>query len=250
MSQNKLISIKNPIINALDMCGADHTKDLPSFYNWAYEAEKQIKSKYNFIRTIKVLDIEGCVACLPLDCAYLEVALFGDYGCDCQNLFTLWCGRITNSTTTTETSSFYIVDVANSGSNATMDINTVSYTIQDNKILFNHNYDGQKVTIQYQGYKCDCEGFMEISENHVLAIKDYICLQYYLRRKRKSNDDFAMINRYDREWNRNCMDARAVDAMPTESERQEIVHGIHHNPLVGIGLSLGMRTTLGMSYTW
>ena len=44
MSINKLISIRNPIVDALDMVGADRSVDMPVFTTWAIQAEKEIFS--------------------------------------------------------------------------------------------------------------------------------------------------------------------------------------------------------------
>jgi len=250
MSQNKLISIKNPIIEAMDMCGADHTNDFNVFMNWAINAEKQIASRYQFIRRIVVLDIENCTACLPDDVGFVELALYGDYGCGCDNLMTKWCSTVQMSSTTLNAGSniptFLVVDI---GDAQTSTYRTINYTIQNNKLLFDHNYDGQKITVQYWGYSFDCDGFLEISENHVNAIMSFICYRYFMRKKRPAPEDFFKIKEYKAEWNRECANARALDNQLTATERENIVYGLVHNPWVGIGLSSGMRTTNG-TYYW
>ena len=44
-------------------------------------------------------------------------------------------------------------------------------------------------------------------------------------------------------------DARAKDSELTETDREAIV-AMHHDPYIGIGLSVGMRTTLDGNYNW
>ena len=139
-----------------------------------------------------------------------------------------------------------MVDVIGEGE--TTSYNRLDHEVQDNKIIFAHDYDGQKVTIQYLAYNMDCEGFLQISENHVEAITFNLCWKYYMAKKRKSNDDFAMCNKYEALWQRQCANARALDGEPTESQTRDIVDMLN-NPYSGHGLSVGMRTTSG-SFNW
>jgi hypothetical protein len=249
MSINKLISIRTPIVDALELCGADHDKDIPVLMRWAILAEKDISSYYQYVRKIAVLDITNCTACLPDDAAYLQRAMLGDYGCDCGDLFQKYCFQSQMSSTTINTSpdqnSFLIVDI---GQASSFSVSSVPHEVQGNKIIFATNLDAQKVTIQYLAYDTDCDGFLNISENHVQAITYNLCWKYYLRKKKKSNDDFAMVNKYEAYWHRECANARARDGVLTESERDKIV-ARHHDPYIGIGLGLGMNTTLG-NYRW
>ena len=62
MSINRLISINNPIINAMDLAAVDHANHRPLFMTWAYQAEKEIGSYYQYERQWKVIDVCGCTA--------------------------------------------------------------------------------------------------------------------------------------------------------------------------------------------
>ena len=245
MSINKLISIKTPIVDAMEMCGLENNKDQMVFTRWAYQAEKEIGSRYQFIKKIAVLDIEGCAACLPQDAAYMQRALLGDFGCDCTDLFYRWCAT-TSSEGVFESPvgpTFLVVD-AGSGESFSSSI-PLNCEIQDNKIvLMSSAYSGQKLTVQYLGYKTDCDGFLEVSENHVLAIRNYLCMNYFLRKRRKSNDDFFSVNLYEREWHREVGNARAQDSVLTEGQRANIV-SILHDPYIGIGIPTGYTTMYG-----
>lgn len=248
MSVNKLISIKNPIIDALELCGCDQEKDFPVFMRWAILAEKDISSYYQYTRKIVVLDIKHCTAELPCDAYSVQRAILGDLGCNCGDLFQRWCSWMqVSETTVAADQSFLVVDIGGDESCSVFNI-PVSCEIQDNKLVFAQDLDAQKVTVQYLAYNMDCDGFLEISENHVQAITFACCYKFYLRKKRSSNEDFYKINHYFKEWNRECANARAKDAVLTESDRNYIV-AMTHDPMVGIGLSLGMRTTLG-TYYW
>lgn len=244
MSINKLVSIENPIIDAITDLGLDHDKDYPVFMRWAENAFKKIGSYYQYERKRAVLDITGCAACLPCDAMILERAIMGDFGCDCESLFNecFSSGRIEVDQSNGDLSGFLIVDLAATSQNPQV-YGLVKYTIQDNKIIFNNNYDGQKVTIQYVGVKTDCNGLVMISENSVEAITTYIKYMHFTRKKRKSGAELQEMQFWYREWNRCCSDARAEDATLNESDRFAMADMLN-NPYAGIGLWKGMRTTL------
>lgn len=231
-----MISMNVPIIDAMEMCGSENIKDKMVFQRWAELAEKEIGSRYQFIKKIAVLDIHNCTACLPADAYSVQRALIGDFGCDCTDLFNRWCGVVSQEALSAASAgSFLVVDVGTGDDFSVWWNNIVENEIQDNKIVFYQNLDGRKVTVQYLAYKTDCDGFLEVNENHVLAITAFICMRYYMRKKRKSNDDFAMMNKYETEWHRECGNSRAKDSVLTESQRANIV-GMLHDPFVGIGI--------------
>src|SRR3990167_7925459 len=245
MSINKLVNIRNAIIGANALLGLDHDKDTPTFTMWAIQAEEEIGSKGAMDRKRVVLTIEGCAVCLPDDAMILEGALLGDYGCDCADLFnSTFCagGTVFINNSNANLSGFLIVDVA--GVSGDVPVGMVDYTIQDNKIVFASNYDGQSVTIQYQGYKTDCDGFMEVGQNHVRAITAFIVWHDYMRRKKKTSADMAQMQYWENQWNTLCSHARADDAILTVPEREAIAV-MNSDPNVGRGLAVGMRTTLG-----
>lgn len=248
MSINKLVNIKIPVMNAMSNLGLDHDKDRPIFTTWAEQAEEEIGSKGAMERKRVVLDIHGCAACLPNDARILECALIGDYGCDCGDLmdgcFNSTSGTFFVNQSNPNLSGFLIVDVVSSGE---FGWGYVNYTIQDNKIIFSSNYDGQKVTVQYQGAVTDCDGFIEIGENHVRAIEAFITWKYYQRKcaKSPSGGNMNMMRDWERQWNQLCSHARGDDAILTQSERNEIA-SMNTDPYAGRGLAVGMRTTLSL----
>ncbi len=246
MSINKLISINNPIVDAMEMLGIENDKDKMVFTRWAYQAEKEIGSRYQFIKKKAVLDIHGCSACLPNDAAYVQAAVMGDQGCDCTDLLYQFCG-----TTVTDNSAFsspvgptfLVVDV--SGGYTGFD-RALQFELQDNKMVFYRNLDGYQVTVQYLGYKTDCDGFLEISENHVLAIRNFICMNYYWRKNRPAPDDFQKRGFYEREWHREAGNARAQDSVLTEGQRANIV-AMLHDPLIGHAIQ---TVPAGLNWYW
>lgn len=245
MSINRLISIKNPIINAFDKVGVDRAKDLPVFTTWAIQAEKEIGSHYALVKEKKVLDIHGCKAELPCNAVYLQFAIMGVQDCSCNDLRSLcstntFANEIADNTGSIrlDFNSFLIVDQVAGGGVGIW--NNVQYEIQGNQIVFYQNLDGQSVTIQYIGYKLDEDGFPMVSENHVRAITEYIEWQYCSRSKYSSNPlPDNLIQEHKREWFRLCSHARAEDAIPSPSEQSDIAQ-ILNDPYSGRSVSDGM----------
>ncbi len=247
MSINKLVSIKNPIVDAMDFLHIDNDKQIPWFTNLAIQAEKKIDSYYQYERTHAVLTVEGCCVCLPNDSKLVEVVVVGDLGLDCRNLLTSVCGWAGNNVTNVNSNGlFLVVDIGSSGESYT-GWNMVPYHIQNNKLIFDQNFNGDKITIQYLRYKTDCDGFIEVCENHIDAIKWYIIWQYKLSQRMSNYLDRDVMQMAYSEWNRECRHARAEDSRMTQPERQEVVAS-YNNPQSGIGLWQGMQTTLGNSY--
>lgn len=242
MSVNKLISIKNAIVDAMDRVGIDHDKLIPLFTRWAVMAEKEIGSKYQYVTKREVLNIEHCTACLPADAVYIQTAILGDHGCDCADLMASICGCIAGGTFGGADGTFLIVDIGTSFNGNIRGY--VNHTIQNNKLVFEQDFDGKQVTIQYLGIEKDCDGFPLIGENHVQAITEFIIWRYYFRKVNLSPMEYGKMNKAEQEWHRECSHARAVDGQLTDSERQSLVYGILHNPYIGISLSSGMHTTL------
>lgn len=249
MSINKLISIRNPIVDAMDMLGLDHAQDMPIFTTWAITAEKNIDSYFQYQKKRAVIPIENCIAKLPADATHVQRAILGDMGCDCADLFNTICSTIPLSATilnaSAALSTFLIVDI---GSGQTNTYGSIPHVIQDNKIILNQNLNGQKLTVQYLGYKVDCDGFLEISQNHVQAIMWFIVWRYWYRKRNLSPMEQGKMNTAMQEWNRECANARAVDGVPTESEQEEIAQMLN-DAYIGRGLSIGMRTTLS-DFIW
>ena len=244
MSINRLISIKNPIIDALDMVGADRSVDMPIFTTWAIQAEKEIFSTPPLKRTRAVLDIVGCRAEIPCCVSVLEGAIMGDHGCDCGDLFNRYClGNIFIADGTP--SGMLIVDYDSSVEGGFTGY--LAYQIQDNHIVFRNNMDGKKVTIQYKGYQEDEDGFIMISENHVRAITEYILWKYGVRSEytqKQLSMQSTMLHK--QEWFRLCKHSRALDNMLNDSERAEI-NDLVNDPYKGRGFWVGMQPT-GLGY--
>ncbi len=237
MSINKLVSIKNPIINAFDLAGLDHDSHLPLFTQWATEAEKEIGSYYQYTRQWAVVDVCGCTAQLPCNATKIEGSIIGNHMDNCCTVFNTVFGGTPTWFATQSADTFLVVDTGN-GDDST-GCQNVPFHIQNNKLIFDTKYSFSQLTIQYIGYQVDCDGFMEIGENHVKAITHYILYNWCLRKKKKGGGDFNEMQWHYKEWDRLCAHSRADDAELTPSDREEIAQ-LYNNPLAGRGLTLGM----------
>lgn len=250
MSINKLVSIRVPIVDAMEWLDIDHDKLIPKFTRFAEIAECDIGSAIQYELKRKVLDIHQCIAYLPDDAVRVEIGILGDHGQNCDNLIENVCGFWNfsgASTFGTKENTFMVVDVGDNG--AGINYGQMDFTIQNNKLILNNcKHDTQKITIQYLAYKKDCDGFVEVGENHVNAIRWYIIWQYYYSKGSLNSFEYGKMNTAMQEWNRECSHARAKDAIPTPGQWKKIV-AMTHDPYAGRSLNSGMYTTLGGLYS-
>jgi len=247
MSINKLVSIKNAIINALDYVGVDRTQDMPVLMNWALEAEREIgHTSHDLTRQKVVLDVHCCTAELPCNAEILEFALFGSHDCSCNDLrdwylsFEKSFDSSGGATGGFDGGNFFVIDM--SGDYCGWG-NGLLYEIQNNKIVFHQSLKHSHITIQYLGLELDDEGFAKVSENHLRAIRQYILWQYGERSKYSANPmGIQNIELAKQEWFRLCKHARADDKKLSPSEQSLLGNILNNNPYNGHGLSIGMRT--------
>lgn len=241
MSINKLISIKNAILDATDMAALDHNAYLPLFMTWAVYAEKEIGGMSS-ITKYAPLDICGCSAVLPCDAVEVEGAILGNHGTNCGGLFNGYWGSYPVLRPVVA-GTFMCIDVGGEGPYMSGgSYGLVPYAFQDNKLIFSAGMQHSHVTIQYKGLVEDCDGFPLVCENHIQAITEFI-LYKWLRRKRKKNQaDMREMDWSFKEWDRLCAHARALDNKLTDYDRAEIVAQLH-NAYSQTSLSQGIKNT-------
>jgi len=237
MAINNLVSIKVPVLHALEDMGIDISKDVPVFTRWAVDAEKNgIGSYYSYKRKRHVLTMKDCRAKLPCDAATVQVALLGDHGCDCEDLFNS-CLASAPFIATSAQDTFLVID--NADSNAPT-VSGVKWEVTQGYLVLKSNQDGQKVTIQYLGFELDEDGFPKVVSGHVMAIVEYIMYKYAVRsRFSPVKMDHTDVRRHWLEWMRLASSARADDAELSETDRMEIIAMIH-DPWIGYGMEVGM----------
>ena len=238
---NRLVSIKNPVLNALQDMGIDIAADVPVFTRWAADAEKNgIGSHYSYTKQIEVLTIENCTVELPVNATYVQYVVLGDYGCECVDLFDVINRSIPSLTGFNTDNTFLIVD-ANGDQSCSQ--SSIKWTVQNGKLIFRKDYKGEKITVQYLGLERDQQGFPMVMENHVEAIVEYIMYKYCVRSKfsplKMTDSDRAW---HYKQWNILASEARATDSIISDSDRQEIIAMIH-NPYIGYGADVALRNT-------
>ncbi len=243
MAINKLISIKEAILEASEDMGFDLTRDKPTFAMWAVRAEKDIGSYFSYKRKRAVLTVTNCRAELPCNAAYLKAVVSGDQGCDCGEMFAgllsdpQW---VEEGVTLFGSHVFSLVDIPFGGTAFGW---YSRYEIQDNCIVFASNMDGQKVTVEYLGLEEDCDGFVMVSENHKPAIIEFIMWKFCIRSRfspiKMELGDLVM---HQKEYFRLASDARAIDGELTPVEREACV-AMLHDEYGGYGISVGQGLT-------
>ncbi len=247
MSANQLVSINNVILNLYDRLQLTHDKYRPMFANWILWGERQIGSPYSYVKKHKVITISNCHAELPKDLMFLQIAIMGDLGDCCTDIFDNTCTGLRSANLSGETylstAGFLVVDLGNITTDTPLAYGFVQYVIQDNKIVFLQNYDGQKVTIQYLGVKTDCDNFPLINENHLEALEEY-CMYKFKSGKIRSGIDIGVSDRHENRWKQLAASCGADDRMGNESEYKMITEMVN-DPWVGKGLWLGQYPTDG-----
>lgn len=238
MAVNKLVSIKVPVLEALGDMGIDHAKNTADFIRWAARAEKEIGSYYSLKKLITVLTVDKYRTEMPCEAQYVQRVLLGDFGCNSYDLFDYIC-QGNKSISFKQTDTFLVVD--NPGQGRDVMISPIKWEVQDNHIIFNQNYDKQKVTVQYLGLQTDAEGFPLVCENHIEAIIEYIMYRYAKRSRFTANKmDASDVDRFLRLWSTLAAEARAVDAEISESDRDSIVAMLNDPISGGYGMEVNM----------
>ncbi len=240
---NAKVSLMNAINLVLDDVGSENTNDIPVLKVWAINADRRIGAKQDWKKQIHVLDAEGCIVELPTGVVWVRGLILGDAGCDCGVSFDFAFNQlnlnfIDKQTGVETTSGFLAIDLESSSEPS---CSTVRWEVQNNSIILDNDFDGQKVTVQVLQYELDANGVPLINENNVEAVAQY--LEYKLMKRSRwakgRSDKFsrADINDSLNEWHRLCSDARATTSRPSTSERAEIAQMVN-DPLSGHGMLL------------
>lgn len=230
---SRLVSIKNPVLNALQDMGLDIAADVPVFTRWAAWAEKEgIASYYSYCKKIEVIDLKDCHAPLPCDAVYVQGVLIGDYGCDCTDLFEKSLCSLSSITGFNSDNTFLVIDSTDTNNPFPT---RVKWETHNGHLKFKTHYPNTKVTIQYLGFHLDEQGFPKVLDTHLEAITEYIMYKFAVRsRYSPLKMDHSDIARHQSNYQRLFIDARAEDAQISDSERREIVAMIN-DPYIGYG---------------
>lgn len=207
---------------------------VPVMTTWGIEADDAIGGYRLLNKRTEVLTFVGNYVELPCDTVcVLPCFLWGDHGCDCDGEFTEARWSMNDSfLSISQVGSFVVID-----NNLSNPVNLRGrFEVRDNKMVFPCSYDGEKITVQIIGYKCDEEGFPMILQNHVKACAQYIQMKLAEQTRFKTKEyriSEAGMAAIERKWHRLCRDARATDGEPTGPELDNAIN-IINNPYSGI----------------
>jgi len=228
------VSIMAPVNKVLDYMGSESVDDVPVLMDWAIDADKSIGAKYDYKEVIRVLDIVNCRAVLPCGTVEVNGLLLGDHGCDCGLLFDQGQIVIRGLSTDIETTTgFVAIDIV---SDVELRCSATQWYVQDNNVVLDTNYDGNKVTVRLLMYQLDNDGFPLVNENNVEAIAAYLEWRTAARSKWSKDKRDVMpansITEMENRWERLCADARAQSGMPSPAEKADI-SDLLSNPISG-----------------
>jgi hypothetical protein len=231
MAPDKLVSIKEAILQALEMMGKDDMRALPVLNIWAVQAEDKIGSYYGLEKKIEVIDINGCIGTLSCGTRKVLGLLLGDHGTDCDLLFDRICSLNLNSIDYTSLDTGVGITII--GGNR--EIKSVArYEHRSNGIIeFPYKPNTNKATVKVLKHHVDADGFIQVQYCHVLAIAAYI--KWRISEQSRFGPDkmtFQDITYFQNEWFVACRDAIAQSAQVSENEQQEI-SALVNNPLSG-----------------
>lgn len=185
------ISSRSAILAAMENMGLEgRTNLIPMFKSWATRAEKFIVGPgivTNARRKIYVLDVVNCSADLPCEALSIQNIVTGDHGCECDALmdqvgFFYYDAFMINSIVVSDPR-YYVVDAVR------MSRLPITYTVQDNKIVFNcSDLDGQKITVAMLVLEMCENGFIKVNEGHLEAIGSFVEWRWMKRARHKATE--------------------------------------------------------------
>jgi hypothetical protein len=168
----KRISIRQPIINAIDETDPSLSRFQNQMMKWAKHIEKEIGSKLGYKYKALKYTVTGSTIELPDDCYRVVMLLLGDYEDQCNSRYLSidWAALNTDIREETDeyNSSWYWYP-----SNAVVVEPLLWEEIADELNLI-YEYTGTDITLIYQVIETDEHGFWLINESHSDAITKFI----------------------------------------------------------------------------
>lgn len=196
--------------------GIEHDKYRLSMFRWAKKAYWYMRDCGAAVtRYQKVLTFENCKLQLPEYATAVELIVWGDLGCDCDALQTYLIANTSMLSTR-----IY------KGENSLTNVNPWAYDFrtEDNQLIFPADFDGEKVTVRFWGYKQDCEKLL-VSEHAIDAIVAYIEWKLSAQSRFK-NREFRLseraIENSEFRWKRKLAEARANMIQASVMEQQQM----------------------------
>jgi hypothetical protein len=179
MSIRKKVSIKNAILQAIDLTQDDNLRQLPVLMKWAKQSYMRIAGYASCHKDHIYITASGNTAALPMGTVHVLYVFSGHVDPIV----------VRSVMTILETQPVQFLDGGNkvllySGSGLPCPIGTGWY-IHDNHIVFDCNLDGQEITVMHLTMPTDDNGYPLIDEEQVEAIGMFVELQLAERENNK-----------------------------------------------------------------
>ena len=220
----KRISIRQPIINAIDETDSSLSRFQNQMLKWAKYIEKEIGSKNAYKYKAKKFTVTGCTIELPDDCFRVEMVLPGDYEDQCNAQY-LDIGTVQLQTDTHDDEDS---DWLWRPAEATIVEPYLWEEIADELNLL-YEFNGQDMTVVYQVIEVDEAGFWIINESHSDPITKFIKYKLAQKYNWKINKSDKMLRQghlafahgLERDYNIAIRNARAEDGRQTPFETKQ-----------------------------
>jgi hypothetical protein len=235
----QLVSIRQPITEAIERTSEDHMALFPTLISWAKKAEEKIGSPYSYEEDIVVLQVNNYKARLPIATTKVVAIVDGDKsGIGREAFFNRWRNYTESVLPYMGEDVIFRWNVAD----ASWRPCPIKWKVIDNTIVFEVSPMITVITVLLNRFKIDEEGLPMVNSTHVEAIANYLKwrlaeLEQYKRfRKMKLTH---VDNNYTRELKENWINARDAargDDIDTSEDQIRIVSEMLNHPLSGDGI--------------
>jgi hypothetical protein len=222
----KKVSIRQPILDAIEETDVDVGRNMPLLLKWAKRCEISIGSALGYKRRSKAYTVTGGEITLPDECLTVFSVLYGDYEDVVNAFYKDYEDALIQSDAREE-------DISELDWQwRPMESYVIAPAIWEqygNVLNLIDDFDEQEITIQYSYLEQDDRGYYLVNESHVEAIKKFIILMVakkygwsiFKSGKLYRNSHQAMVIQLDNEYKHAMRNARATDGAESEFEKQQ-----------------------------
>jgi len=223
----KRISIRQPIIDAIDETDSSLSRFQNQMLKWAKYLEKEIGSKHGYKVKAKKYTPDGCTITLPDDCYRVLMVLPGDYEDQCNAMYVdqIWAQVRDDEDAHEDDYYSWLWRPAE-----TMFVNPYLWEEIADELNLLYEFSGTDVTLIYQHIETDQNGFWYINESHSDAIMKYIKYKIAgkFNWKQFKSDKLLRVGHVqfvrdlEREYNIAVRHARAEDGRVTPFQQEQL----------------------------
>jgi len=222
----KRISIRQPIIDAIDETDPSLSRFQSQMLKWAKYIEKEIGSKQGYKIKAQTYTPEGCTITLPDDCYRVLMILPGDYSDQCNAIYLdlIWAQVRSDDPHYADDDYSWLWRPAE-----TMMVKPYLWEEVADELNLLYDFSGSEITLIYQYIETDENGFWIINESHSDAIKKYVIYmnaKKYTWKQFKSDkllraSNLQYMEELKRDYNIAIRHARAEDGRVTPFQKEQ-----------------------------